>query len=216
MLRAVRFSAQLNFSIAKETLWGIKQCSGLCRQLSVERIRDELEKTILSPYPQKLAQMAALGLLAHFGIAQAQDCSLLAAVSPQRAVRWSAAMVCYPQLRPNVLRLDKQTQKVAQRAAQLYLTPFDRIACKTVIAAEGETVGECYAELYGKRMVFDEILASGECISLRQLAVNGRDLHDCPPKQIGAVLHRLLQLVLEHPENNRRDILLQQYEEMKK
>lgn len=58
----------------------------------------------------------------------------------------------------------------------------------------------------------DEILQAGECISLKTLAVTGKDLIENgmePGKALGAELSRLLELVLERPELNRKEILLE-------
>lgn len=53
MLRAIRFACQLNFSIDAKTLVAIPKCSGLIVNVSQERIREELNKIILSDYPMK-------------------------------------------------------------------------------------------------------------------------------------------------------------------
>ena len=51
MLRAVRFSVQLNFSISHETSESIFENSDLVKNISQERIRDEFTKIILSKNP---------------------------------------------------------------------------------------------------------------------------------------------------------------------
>jgi tRNA nucleotidyltransferase (CCA-adding enzyme) len=51
MLRAVRFSAQLGFSINKATLHAISRNCQLIEKISAERIRDELTKIVLSDNP---------------------------------------------------------------------------------------------------------------------------------------------------------------------
>lgn len=51
MLRAVRFSAQLGFSIDKNTLDAIIRNCRLIENISAERIRDELTKTLMSDNP---------------------------------------------------------------------------------------------------------------------------------------------------------------------
>ncbi|MCK4541868.1 MAG: HD domain-containing protein [Spirochaetales bacterium] len=64
ILRAFRFSAQLSFTIDPETFSGIVDCKEKLYQVSAERIRDELEKIILSPTPSKgLQQMEKAGVL---------------------------------------------------------------------------------------------------------------------------------------------------------
>ena len=54
MMRAVRFSAQLGFSIEEDTQAAIRQmASNLC-QVSAERIQTELMKLVTSPHPEYL------------------------------------------------------------------------------------------------------------------------------------------------------------------
>ena len=51
MMRAVRFSAQLEFAIEEETGKAIREMAGRIRDVSAERIRDELIKILMSPRP---------------------------------------------------------------------------------------------------------------------------------------------------------------------
>ncbi|QLY80053.1 CCA tRNA nucleotidyltransferase [Clostridium intestinale] len=53
MLRAIRFSCQLNFNIELKTLKAIEKNSSLILNISSERIRDELCKILISPNPAK-------------------------------------------------------------------------------------------------------------------------------------------------------------------
>ena len=48
LMRAVRFSAQLDFDIEKETLAAIKKSAGLIEFIAKERIRDELSKLLIA------------------------------------------------------------------------------------------------------------------------------------------------------------------------
>lgn len=64
MLRAVRFSCQLDFSVAYEVSESILKNSELIRQISSERIRDEFEKIIMSENPAMgIVLMQKFGLL---------------------------------------------------------------------------------------------------------------------------------------------------------
>jgi tRNA nucleotidyltransferase (CCA-adding enzyme) len=59
--------------------------------------------------------------------------------------------------------------------------------------------------------LYHEIQRDGECVSLKTLAVNGRDLMEHgvqSGKNMGQVLNRLLEHVLEKPEDNQKEILL--------
>ena len=60
------------------------------------------------------------------------------------------------------------------------------------------------------KKLYKEIIADQECITLKQLDVNGQDLIQMgilPGKQIGELLNKMLDYVLEHPEDNRKEIL---------
>lgn len=66
--------------------------------------------------------------------------------------------------------------------------------------------------------IYEEIRAKEECVSLKTLAVNGGDLIAAgmqPGPGLGEVLQKLLELVLEDPECNRKDYLLERALRMK-
>lgn len=66
-------------------------------------------------------------------------------------------------------------------------------------------------DLDAVKRLYQEIKEAGQCVSLRELAVNGSDLIEAgmqPGKEIGAKLNEFLELVLEHPEWNTKEELL--------
>jgi tRNA nucleotidyltransferase (CCA-adding enzyme) len=64
MLRAIRLGAELGFSIEQKTFEALSENAHLLDKISKERIRDELVKTIMSPYPREaLLHMKHTGLL---------------------------------------------------------------------------------------------------------------------------------------------------------
>ncbi|WP_424888053.1 CCA tRNA nucleotidyltransferase [Streptomyces sp. XH2] len=64
MMRAARFAAQLDFEVAPEVVTAMTEMSGRLEIVSAERIRDELNKLILSDHPRK-----GLRLLVDTGLA---------------------------------------------------------------------------------------------------------------------------------------------------
>ena len=62
ILRAVRFSAQLGFSIAEETKEGIRILKENLVRISAERIQTELVKLLVSPHPEKIRECWELGI----------------------------------------------------------------------------------------------------------------------------------------------------------
>lgn len=65
--------------------------------------------------------------------------------------------------------------------------------------------------------LYEEVLEKRQCVSLKTLAISGADLIAAgmkPGKELGNVLKRLLELVLEEPSMNTREKLLEEAEKM--
>lgn len=62
ILRAIRFAAQLDFTIESETEAAIEKKTDFLRNISAERIRVELEKLLVSKHPEKLIHAYRLGI----------------------------------------------------------------------------------------------------------------------------------------------------------
>jgi poly(A) polymerase len=66
LLRAVRFAAQLDFTIEPHTMEAIVSQAATLEKISRERIRDELNKLLISPRPMVGLRLAVdLGLMSH-------------------------------------------------------------------------------------------------------------------------------------------------------
>ncbi len=62
ILRAVRFAAQLNFTIDEQTQQAIREKAEFLNDISAERIREELTKLITSEHPERLLLAYELGI----------------------------------------------------------------------------------------------------------------------------------------------------------
>ena len=74
---------------------------------------------------------------------------------------------------------------------------------------------EKVADIDGVEKLYHEIMERKECVSLKMLAVTGKDLIAAgmkPGKEIGQMLEHFLDLVLEHPELNQKEELLKRIE----
>jgi tRNA nucleotidyltransferase (CCA-adding enzyme) len=116
------------------------------------------------------------------------------------------------------LRLDKRTIRACAEAVKMLRTPppgtaldwkkllrrygVDTVSC-AARCADALRGGDSYRELHA-------VLKSGECFSLRHLAVTGDDLAALGFKgrELGDMLNFLLDYVMEYPANNRREPLL--------
>ena len=62
ILRAVRFSAQLNFPIEPYTAEAVKELAPTLAKISAERIQAELVKLLVSPHPERIRDAYELGI----------------------------------------------------------------------------------------------------------------------------------------------------------
>ncbi len=277
MLRAVRFSSQLGFDIDPDTLEAIKINNSLIQKISAERIREEIDKILLSCHVDKIRVLADTGILAcvmpelvrcfntpqhhSYHIYDAGTHALMAVQQTPKDLMLRWVMLLHDIGKPiskttdekgidhfynhakcsveiarkilkrlrfdnksteKVLRLIKWhdrpvavTEKAIRRAVRdigqdnfvdfLYVKEAD-------IRAQNPVYLQPRLEALQKiRALFKEIQIQGQCMTLKQLSVNGKDLMACgieEGKWIGGILHKLLDIVIENPNENEREILL--------
>ena len=229
MFRALRFSARLDFTIEEATLAAIGKKAHLASALAAERIRDEVEKTLLTPRPETVGLMQHPGLLDGFLCARADalpELKLLTKLPRKALDRWMALCVILRRrgLISSVedfltaLRLDSRTIRCCTDGAALLegRKPRGAPEWKRLLRRWGvDTVGcaaHCRDALDGgsSSRELKAVLKSGECFSMKHLAVGGDDLTALGLKgrELGEMLNFLLDYVIEYPDNNRRELLL--------
>ena len=80
-----------------------------------------------------------------------------------------------------------------------------------------ERVPEFLRYVADLRALCEEVERSGNCVTLKQLAVRGGDLIAAgiaPGPEMGEILHQLLLEVLDEPERNRKDYLIRRAKEL--
>lgn len=229
MLRALRFSARLGFTIDYETCSAIEECAALCSELAPERVREELEKILLTDRTDTLGVAISMGLLSRYICGNGQPApnfSVLADTHRKAASRWIAFAVmlykygyvqsahCFLES----LRLDNRTLRLCRHTEEMLKAepPCDALGWKRLLSAYGVDSVSCAVETY--RAVFGidcekelkAVLKSKECFSLKHLAISGDDLLALGLKgqELGEMLKFLLDYVMEYPDNNRREILI--------
>jgi len=229
MFRALRFSARLNFRIDENTMAAIERQAPLAAQLAPERVRDEVEKLLLTRQPEKIGVLISAGLMDRYLASRPPEelGFLRLNALPRRAPdRWAGLCVmlahhnCIAGAESflRALRLDRRTirlcadclellEREAPRLAvnwkrQLHLFGVDAVVC----------AARCRDALYGGQSHAElrAVLRSGECFTVDRLAVSGEDLLELGLRgpELGRMLDFLLDYVMEYPENNRREILL--------
>lgn len=81
-----------------------------------------------------------------------------------------------------------------------------------IMAQNPEVREEKLGKLAEVEAVYQRILEEQNCLSLKDLAVTGKDLIEVgiePGPELGRILNELLELVIEHPEYNTKEYLLE-------
>ncbi len=157
----------------------------------------------------------------------------LAALPADKSHRWAGFLRhMTPEQAVKILRglkLDNDTIGNVKSMVMAFQTPLavDKVQIRKLLSrvTEYQFLGAMQLKkLDGDETVsellrlFEEIKEAGDCVSLKQLAVNGGDLLQQgleKGKQIGDGLMYLLNLVLEEPELNKKDILLEKINQFK-
>ena len=210
MLRAVRFAAQLDFALDSAALEAIAGCAPLCSALSPERVAAELRAVLASRDPDMVWLMADLGLLnawltprkgerTHLGALP--RCARLAHFCSDLS-RCGSITSTDTFLRS--LRMDTRSVKICSAAAEILASGSRDY--KRLLRDYGE---DAVLASYPKSRRLRAVLRSGECWSLASLAITGGELAALgyAGRELGEELRRLLEHVIDCPEDNRPEIL---------
>lgn len=283
ILRAIRFSAQLGFSIEPATLQAIAAFAGRLQLISRERIRTELDKLLKSEHPDQFRLLYETGITRtlfprfdemmimpqhnpyHCWSVGEHTLQMLTHTPPEPLLRWSAllhdtgktvtrstddqgidhfyghgkasasfAREFLRDLRFDNATVDAVTTLVRYHDYSFHMTKANlrRAICRVgedlfpallklvradTLAKSALAQERQLPKLRQLEDMYREIREAHECTSLRSLAITGRDLIAAgmePGPRMGQVLQQLLQMVLEHPEWNTREILLKRFQEL--
>lgn len=221
ILRALRFSARFEFRIHSRTLEAAKANAQGLAQLSAERVRDEWFKGIKTA--KKVSKLVSLWR--DIGATRIWLPELGAASTEQGAVdklpRDPVLISAYLAKDPASLltRLKCSTKDIERgRAIGQWREKYpdaNPVAVRRWLAAVGPYADDLLALLPAPsavlRAAVERIRAAGEPLTLKDLAVKGDDLIAAgvrPGPDVGEVLTRLLDEVLEDPSRNTKEYLL--------
>ena len=224
ILRAVRFSAQLGFSIEEMTWQALCGLAPSLVHVSKERVQVELTKTLLSDRPEYIWKTEAAGLAPYISKTfpevfaawkERKRISGAAAHLPaEKALRWAYFLApageesCVRVLRE--LKMDNDTidkAKILSRFAFTQIEP-EEVSVRRAMSAMEDTVFDwlllLQEVLMPERMDAVEMVRSlakqirerGDCIRLKTLAVTGKDLIQAGI-QPGPALGKTLHLLFE-------------------
>ena len=233
LLRALRFSAQLGFEIEESTYAAIKTIAPNLAKVSKERVQAELTKLLLSAHPERILLLKETGLSAQIvpgfdAVFAPALFSKLSRLPAEKSLRWAGFLLCQSTKQAEAvlkgLKMDNETignvsrmiegaketlplEKPAVRRAMSRYTPYQLEGALKL----KELMGSPDAEEI--RRLREEIIRDGDCVSLKDLAVKGRDLLEAGVERgpmIGEILNHLFDLVLLYPEKNDRELLLKE------
>ncbi len=277
ILRAVRFAAQLDFTIDQKTRQAISGHTEHLKKVSAERIQVELVKLLVSKHPEKVRDLYELGITTVI-LPEFDRCMDTPQNSPYHIynvgehtirsmceipntkvlrltmlmhdfgkpdVRWTDSLgrdhfkgheKKSAEMADGILRRLKFDNDTRKRVVNLIrwhdLRPKRTDAdVRHAIYTVGRDAFEDYlAVQWADNMakskyhqerdlnalneiyeIYKEILKRGDCLSIRELAINGRDLTGMGlrGKEVGEILESSLMAVLEEPRLNEKDILLE-------
>ena len=256
ILRAIRFSAQLDFSIEEKTREAITRIAPNLAKVSRERVQMELTKLLCSDHPEQIRQVYETEISRYvseeFSCLPWEKAEISPALPKEKYVRWAAFLRCACPTEQDFWQTDLSCEKAAGknfceerekavraggkilRDLKLDNETIGRVKtltswCGEKLLPEAPSVRRAMSKMepevwdalvelnqYGDEILCltKEIRAAGDCLDLKHLAVNGRDLMSAgvrPGKDMGEILNRMLQEVLERPENNQKEILMSMF-----
>jgi tRNA nucleotidyltransferase (CCA-adding enzyme) len=228
ILRAYRFAAKLDFEIDENTKKSSIDLAQLVSKVSVERIKIELEKTLISPKPSIINQLLSTGAINFLGfVNENTKLYMLDLVDSTAFIRWSVFFHLHnmnSEQAKKILQNLKFDNKTAHQIT-LFLKqlqnplPQNKVQIKQILSKIDRDI---YVQLLDTYYILTknpniskckkylaEITQNNECYNLNMLAVNGNDLIRLyEGKNIGIMLKKMLEEVIEHPENNQKCYLL--------
>jgi len=256
ILRAVRFSAHLDFSIEEKTREAIMRFAPNLSKISAERIRVEIVKLLTSQHPESWRTVYETGIsaviLPEFDVCmelsqnhpQASDSigehtlQALSRIEADKVLRLAVLLHGVgEEMAGKILRRLKFDNETLRRVKHLvkvhdalqiepnqlsvrravfqigeeYFSDYLKMR-RVDILAKNPAVQQERLELLGQiEDLYQKILEEKHCLSLKDLAVTGRDLIEAgvvPGPRLGKILNELLELVIENPEYNTKEYLM--------
>ena len=229
MLRAVRFSAQLNFNIDEETFLAIKSNSSSIQNISKERIRVELSKTLLSNNAfSGMIKLKESNLLKEILPYDLNLNNSIDKVNQNLSSRLSFIFLnLESSLIENIMRdltFDKNTMNkvIALTSSFEYVKSVKSKAdCKRLIIKVGTdnifNLINIYESITSQSVIeitnlVQEILDSNEVLYIKDLSIKGNDLIKelgiTPGKILGELLNHLLNEVIDETVDNNYNSLI--------
>ena len=236
MFRACRFAAKLDFTIEENTLKAIKSLHGNIRKVSVERIKDEMDKLLLSPCPVRgLEYLENTGLMEEIIPEITLTTSLKEAIRRAKennlpltslyAILFSGMSAQDTEKALMHLKASNREKKeITLLSSGLGNIPYDNtpVSIRRLIKKYGKenilplfTLRRAYGYTEEEDIRYEEKvkeeLEKDPALEIKDLDITGKDLEAIvkPGPEMGRMLNYLLDEVIKNPRLNNRDDLLE-------
>ena len=227
ILRAFRFASKLEFDIEEKTLLAAKECREGLFNISAERKSVELEGILLGKGVEKsLFLMKKSGVLEVLlgGITLSdREISLVSALPYDFACRLAFCLIGKngaDELVSSMKLSNALSSKVRKlkKFCEERLEVENDFKLRKLMAAAGDdlmmliemkkVMGEDFSGVFERA---EKIRKRGDCLFIKDLAVNGKDLAELGicGKDIGNALESLLEYVYENPQDNTKKVLME-------
>ncbi|MBQ3084659.1 MAG: CCA tRNA nucleotidyltransferase [Clostridia bacterium] len=214
ILRGLRFAARLGFAIEEKTAAAMVKKRELLLAIAHERVFSELCGLLRGRYAADILTQYRKVLEVVLPEMRMREVQALPA---EAALRFAALFETEADAQSAMNRLKapnafKETVLMLVRERDA-VTPAERVAVRkrmAALGAENFIKLTTYQNAQSQKKIAEALLADGVCLSVGELAVNGRDLMALGyrGKEIGAKLTFLLEQVVGEQLPNERDILL--------
>ena len=236
IIRALRFCAQLNFSLEEECKKAMQSMAWRLQSVSKERIFSELTKILMTDHPEKIALAFSCELypyisegFRHIPPPQKMFIQFASSLPMEKAVRWSAffvdttvrnALAALKELKSDnrtiedvkallgnlSYRIQPEARSIKGLLYRIGPEKFDLLLSLFQMLEPEKK--EWHREILEKK---EQILLRREAYRIEMLAIHGGDLIKegfKPGPEIGKLLEKSLETVMEHPEWNTKERLL--------
>ena len=283
MMRAVRFAAQLGFSLEDDVREAIREMADALDQISAERIQVELVKLLTSPNPHWFRLAYECGITSvmmpefdrimvqrqnnshHIYTTGVHTLVALENIPADKVLRltmlfhdmgkpevcvtdendkdFKGHAVCSEKIAERIMRnlkFDNDTMRkvcnlvrnhswypqltgkdvrlCAYRIGPALFDLFLLVKRADIMAHHPDVVEQKLIYLKEVEHIWTDIRLHGDCLSLREMELGGKDLLADgmkPGPEVGKLLNLLLLEVLEYPERNKREYLLERSRELR-
>ena len=223
IIRAVRFSSKLGFNIEHETLTSIYKNMNLIKNVSVERIQQELNKILISENPEKLYILYDAEMFKYIGLnnIHIEKSDLIKLKECKNDISLRLTILIHTMSNKiknnciNFLEYIDEDIYIDKLTVKRYLNKIGKENLNNVIYLKS-ILKKCLKNVdednYSDRInkIIEEIEKNNECYLLKDLKINGRDLEKLgyKGKEIGIKLNQILDIVMKEPNlNNKENII---------